>query len=122
MMWLTALLYVVAIIYVLFYDSETARSRGRSSPTWIDTVMSWIMWIVGHRLIINTIQLIFSTIAAIQGYFFAYSTISNIAPGESPQGFFSQYYDGQPPPPLPDRLSDVLEGPLIGTGIGELFT
>ena len=70
MMWLTALLYVVAIIYVLFYDSETVRSRGRSSPTWIDTVMSWIMWIVGHRLIINTIQLIFSSIAAILGYLY----------------------------------------------------
>ena len=71
MMWLTALLYVVAIIYVLFYDSETVRSRGRSSPTWIDTVMSWIMWIVGHRLIINTsIQLIFATIAAILTYIY----------------------------------------------------
>ena len=43
---------------------------GGSTPTWIDTVMSSIMWIVGHRLIINTIQLIFSTIAAILTYIY----------------------------------------------------
>ena len=64
MMWLTLLLYVVVAIYILFYDCETVRTRRRHSPTWLDTVMSWLMWIVGHRLIINFIQLIYSLISA----------------------------------------------------------